>query len=126
MKKIFLSAISFFLVYINVNAQNGSQQAIDSTQRKIMKDSLQITDQIINQIFAVRNSMTVKIIALRRDTMLSANVVNVQIAAVRNTASTSIRQILGNQKYQQYTDMIRRWVSRRTNQNNEPLAEGDQ
>lgn len=125
MKKIFLAPIIFLLVFTSANAQVENQQTIDSVQRKIMKDSLQISEEVTSQIFSIRNAMTAGIIALRTDATLQSPDISSQIISVRNAANSGIRQILGERKYEQYTKMIRRWVSRRTNRNTDPLAESN-
>lgn len=120
MNRVFF--VSFVLLLFNGNIQAQDTQYIDSVQRKLMKDSLQINDTMINQVFAVRDTMYVQINAVRIDTTILTEEKNIQISLIRNNTNSSIMQIMGEEKYQQYTEMIRRWLSRRNSPSSEPLA----
>jgi len=125
MKKIFLSVIVFLLGFSIAFSQTESQQSIDLIQRQMMKDSLQISDATVSQIFAIRDNMITQIIGIRKDSLLTEADKETQIASIRTRTNNSIKQALGDRKFQLYIDMIRRWVSKRTGQNTDPLASGN-
>ena len=125
-KWLFLSVLTIGISQ-NSKAQNTpeelqAKQSADSLQRIKMKDSLQISDEAITQIFAIRDSMVQKINVVRSNSTLSSEEQDLQVSSIRNDTNESIKAILGDEKYLQYLDMIRNSLRQRNKINELPLA----
>jgi hypothetical protein len=117
-------AICFSLVSKAQNTQEElhARQSVDSFQRVKMKDSLQITDQVVNQIFAVRDSMVQRINSVRSNSALSSSEQDIQVSSIRNETNEAIKAILGEEKYLRYLEMITNSLRQRNKVNELPLA----
>lgn len=118
-------AWSFILFTNALNAQFSEQelrQKADSAQRLLMKDSLQISDGTVDQIFSVRDEMYQKINAIRSNTALTAAQQDQQVSVVREQVNEGIRAILGEQKFRHYLEIIRNKLRQQNMQSEVPLA----
>src|SRR5215213_295385 len=116
--KYLLFSIAFFLFSEICHAQTTDQlsiqQSTDSALRIVLKDSLNIGDADVSQIFAVRDSLFKKTQTIRNHTGLTVAEQNEQITALRSQTNDDIKTILGQPKYEKYLDMIRRKLTQRT------------
>ena len=94
----------------------------DSLQRISMRDSLNFSDTLITQIYSIRNSMISKVLLLRNDFSIPDR--EVKIMDLANQANENIRQLLGQEGYQKYTEMIRSRSKKSANADQSPLAGG--
>ena len=94
----------------------------DSIQRISMRDSLNFSDTLITQIYGIRNSMIGKVRLLRNDFSIPDR--EVKIMDLANQANENIRQLLGQEGYQKYTEMIRSRSKKSANADQSPLAGG--
>jgi hypothetical protein len=105
------------------SAQTHIDDSADSLQRVLMKDSLQVTDAVITQIYIVRDSFLSRASQIDADTLLSSNEKSNAKQILIAQTNTDIKTLLGETLYNQYTQMIRRRAMNRTrNINIQPLA----
>lgn len=90
-----------------------AQTQIDSMQRTILRDSLQLTDRIIREVFTLRNRFFSQSDAVYASKTLSAIEQQNQIKQLRRETDESFRKLLGDPLYQRYRDLIesrmKRW-----------------
>jgi hypothetical protein len=111
--------------YYAVSAQDSSSMErgpADSLQRISMRDSLNFSDTLITLIYGIRNSMISKVLLLRNDFSIPDR--EVKIMDLANQANENIRQLLGQEGYQKYTEMIRSRSKKSANADQSPLAGG--
>jgi exopolysaccharide biosynthesis protein len=95
-----------------VSADAEMRQA-DSLQRRMLRDSLQMSDTTITLLYALRDRYLKKAAAVRSDTSLSAEKQNAINDALKSNTNASIRVMLGDGLYDRYTLMIRRRLDKR-------------
>lgn len=114
MKQIFNVLVVLLIclsTFLKANGQTTEQLIkiqTDSLQRITLKDSLQITDLMVTQIFKIRDSM---IIHIREINMNGGNNFldsELAIKQITQNANEAMWQILGEEKYNHYKEMIRR------------------
>jgi len=125
MKKIFITLtvnILFFLFpFIGKGQENTSA---DSLQRIIMKDSLALSDSVIDRIFIARTHFITESARITADNRLTENEKETAMTNLVSETNNYILAQMGTVKFQSYTAMIRRRIASRTVGSTTPLASG--
>lgn len=93
------------------------QARLDSSQRVLMKDSLQMTDAQVDTVFAIRNRHWDAIAAVRTNNNISVAQQQEQFDALKEDTYTAMRAALGTTLFDRYTQLIARRTQRRGNTN---------
>lgn len=104
-------AISLFMLF-SFKAV-GQESSADSLQRILMRDSLNVSDAIITQVFAVRDSFNTASAALAFNASLTEAQKESSLSALITQTNNSIKTALGNAAYQHYKEMITRRMKAR-------------
>lgn len=99
-----------------------SRQQLDSIQKIKMMDSLQISSEVVDQVFAARDSMFSKVVALQTSESLNEADKEKAVSDARMQVNEKIKEILADEKYVRYVEMIRARLEKRGNSNQSPLA----
>ncbi|HEX7903417.1 MAG TPA: hypothetical protein VF487_06035 [Chitinophagaceae bacterium] len=119
--KLFVCTI-FALVTCAISKAQSNTDA-DSIQRSLMKDSLNINDSIIVEIYNIRNNFLTQSLSINEDSTRNDQQKEVLIQALVQQTNDAVKSRLGEQKYDQYLEMIRRRVISRSSFNTaRPLA----
>lgn len=99
------------------------QQRLDSIQRIVMKDSLQVSDATITEVFTIRDGYFQKAKLLRADNTLTAKEREDKMDGLRRMTNENIQGKLGEAAYFRYVQMIRqRSQNRNSTYDTKPLA----
>lgn len=122
----FLFCICVLFTTNNLNAQGTSETAnTDSIQRILMRDSLQMSDGLINEVLAIRHNYFISAEQIRSNGNLNPEQQNNQIQTLRAQTTSGLKALLGTELYERYSEMIeRRMRLRNPALNSKPLAEG--
>lgn len=93
------------------------QARLDSSQRVLMKDSLQMTDAQVDTVFAIRNRHWEAIAAVRANSTFTVAQQLEQFAALKQETYTAMRTALGTTLFDRYTQLISSRAQRRNNAN---------
>lgn len=93
------------------------QARLDSSQRVLMKDSLQMSDAQVDTVFAIRNRHWEAIAAVRANSTLSVAQQQEQFEAFKQATYTAMRIALGTTLFDRYTQLISSRAQRRNNAN---------
>lgn len=80
---------------------------IDSAQKIMMRDSLQISDSLITKIFALRDNYFQKVNQVRLNNQLSEQQQNNEAQIIRKQNIESIKDLLGSDVYVKYVQLIK-------------------
>lgn len=103
---------------------HAQQQPIDSTQRSLMKNSLQISDTIITQVLKFRESYFIATVKIRSDSSMNAVQMRNALRVQRKETNNGIKFLMGAAKFEEYLKMIRNRMKIRNAAGN-VLASGD-
>jgi len=98
-------------------AQEATNDSADSLQRKMMKDSLNVTDSVITAVFNIRNNFLVQSNEINGDTTLSEDARTTAMQMLISETNLGIKNALGTEAYDHYILIIRRKSA-----NRQPLA----
>lgn len=82
------------------------KQKADSIQRKLMKDSLNLSDQVITQVFTTRDNYSIQADQIHANQTLSPGEKSAALAALRLDTNNAIKELMGETAFQKYTEMI--------------------
>jgi len=106
-------------VFNTVTAQSqliksAEQMQIDSLQRIVMRDSLQINDSLVTQIFTMRDSYLRQVIEVRLDSTLTELQQYNEVSIIRTQTNENIKSLLGSVLYDRYIQMISDRIHKRS------------
>lgn len=106
-----------------VNGQ--SESSADSLQRRLMRDSLKVSDAAITKVFTIRNNFLTTSAQITAVNTLTEAQKNSALRALASQTNAVIQNTLGGAAYDQYTQMIRRRMINKYGTNkSRPLASG--
>lgn len=89
-----------------INADSLQKVHVDSVQRAWMKDSLNLSDQTITTVFALRDTAFARTERIRENQSLTSSKKNVAIRILRNETAEAIKNTMGNAAYIRYLELI--------------------
>jgi hypothetical protein len=110
---------------VGKSQQLTEKQQADDGQRKLMKDSLRISDQAVTQIFSIRQSYFLKSETIRADSSISLQEKQIQLQKLRDDTNNGIKRVLGDALFEKYTQMILRRMNSHYGTTKQPLASGN-
>lgn len=120
--KLFVFILLAFISSNSLQAQNDPGSA-DSVQRKLMKDSLSLNDQVITQVLAIRAHYLTESERIAKDSLYTEEQRDSLIAALIGQTNEGIKILMGVVVYEKYNDMIKRRLKNRKIGNQiQPLA----
>ena len=125
MKKHFSYCILSYLILFGANrtdAQEPTNSTVDSIQRIIMRDSLQISDSLITMVFGIRNNYLQQSQVIRNSSSLSDTAKNSAVRTLGMQTNQSIKSLLGDETFSRYEAIINYRMRQRMN-NRRPLAD---
>ncbi|HEV8283662.1 MAG TPA: hypothetical protein VGQ09_05090 [Chitinophagaceae bacterium] len=117
--------ILMMLSAVGKSQQLTEKQQADDGQRKLMKDSLRISDQAVTQIFSIRQSYFLKSETIRADSSISLQEKQIQLQKLRDDTNNGIKRVLGDALFEKYTQMILRRMNSHYGTTKQPLASGN-
>ena len=126
MLKFKILLLVLFTWAANSNAQQSDIQLLqataDSLQRAWLRENLEVSEQVISQVFAIRNNMYAQVHAIRTNPVLSAGQQDREVTTVRMAAEVVIRTALGETAYNLYTARIRQRLQQAGQTSAQPLT----
>ncbi len=96
-------------------SQGISQGSLDSLQRRMLKDSLSVSDGIIDTISMIRTQFREATAAVYQETGLSEEQRRQRFAILKDNTNQQVKDLLGNTLFNRYLHLIQGVRQRRGN-----------
>ncbi|MFI5128414.1 MAG: hypothetical protein ACHQFX_00420 [Chitinophagales bacterium] len=108
MKTVILNVALFFLSASCFSQGSTLSNQLDSVQKKMMRDSLQLSDSVIAEFLTEKNDYNAAVRDVRLNSTLTRVQQSDQVQALRIQANSRLKTILGTEVYERYVQMITR------------------
>lgn len=89
-----------------VNEDSIQKVRTDSIQRVWMRDSLSLSDSIISQVFALKDTCFAQTLRIRSNTSLTPAAQIQSVSYLRKETEDAIKDLMGENTYADYKEMI--------------------
>jgi len=108
LKALFLNVLLCLISISCFGQESSTSSQLDSIQKKLMRDSLQMSDSVIIEFLNAKNEYLISVRQIRLNGALNRRQQNDQIQNLRFQTNNALRVMLGNEIYDRYIQMITR------------------